>query len=95
MIATINIVGIYGDPPHAGDVPEELIGKDIMVLVRILLQLLLPAFCSMSLGGLSGRGAKRAVWYGIVGMAIAVIGTIFSPAVTITSSLLPLLLSEQ
>ncbi|MGB2285080.1 MAG: NAD(P)(+) transhydrogenase (Re/Si-specific) subunit beta, partial [Candidatus Puniceispirillaceae bacterium] len=31
------------------------------------------------------------VWYGIVGMAIAVIGTIFGPAVTITSSLLPML----
>ncbi|MAI14560.1 MAG: NAD(P) transhydrogenase subunit beta [Rhodospirillaceae bacterium] len=46
----------------------------------------------LSLGGLSGQeSAKRAVWYGIVGMAIAVIGTILSPAVTITSSLLPLL----
>ena len=46
----------------------------------------------LSLGGLSGQeSAKRAVWYGIFGMAIAVIGTIFSPAVTITSSLLPLL----
>ena len=46
----------------------------------------------LSLGGLSGQeSAKRAVWYGIVGMAVAVIGTIFSPAVTITSSLLPLL----
>ena len=46
----------------------------------------------LSLGGLSGQeSAKRAVWYGIVGMAIAVIGTIFSPAVTITSDLLPLL----
>ena len=46
----------------------------------------------LSLGGLSGQeSAKRAVWYGIVGMAVAIIGTIFSPAVTITSSLLPLL----
>ena len=46
----------------------------------------------LSLGGLSGQeSAKRAVWYGIVGMAVAVIGTIFGPAVTITSSLLPLL----
>ena len=46
----------------------------------------------LSLGGLSGQeSAKRAVWYGIVGMAIAVIGTIFGPAVIITSSLLPLL----
>tara|TARA_B100000963_G_C22598939_1_gene659268 strand:- start:170 stop:1552 length:1383 start_codon:yes stop_codon:yes gene_type:complete len=46
----------------------------------------------LSLGGLSGQeSAKRAVWFGIIGMAIAVIGTIFSPAVTITSGLLPLL----
>ena len=46
----------------------------------------------LSLGGLSGQeSAKRAVWYGIVGMAVAVIGTIFGPSVTITSSLLPLL----
>ena len=46
----------------------------------------------LSLGGLSGQeSAKRAVWYGIVGMAVAVVGTIFSPAVTISSSLLPLL----
>ena len=46
----------------------------------------------LSLGGLSGQeSAKRAVWYGIVGMAIAVFGTIFSPAMTITSGLLPLL----
>ena len=46
----------------------------------------------LSLGGLSGQeSAKRAVWFGIVGMAVAVIGTIFSPAVSITSGLLPLL----
>ena len=46
----------------------------------------------LSLGGLSGQeSAKRAVWYGIVGMAVAVLGTIFGPAVTITPSLLPLL----
>ena len=34
----------------------------------------------LSLGGLSGQeSAKRAVWYGIVGMAIAVIATMFGP----------------
>ncbi len=33
-----------------------------------------------SLGGLSGQeSAKRAVWYGIVGMALAVIATVFGP----------------
>ncbi|WP_404413819.1 NAD(P)(+) transhydrogenase (Re/Si-specific) subunit beta [Vreelandella aquamarina] len=34
----------------------------------------------LSLGGLSGQeSAKRAVWYGAVGMAIAVIGTLIGP----------------
>ena len=46
----------------------------------------------LSLGGLSGQeSAKRAVWYGIVGMVLAVFGTIFGPAVTISSTLLPML----
>ncbi|WP_020181032.1 NAD(P)(+) transhydrogenase (Re/Si-specific) subunit beta [Methylopila sp. M107] len=36
----------------------------------------------LSLGGLSGQeSAKRAVWYGIVGMAVAVVATIFGPGV--------------
>ncbi len=36
----------------------------------------------LSLGGLSGQeSAKRAVWYGIVGMAIAIIGTVFGPGI--------------
>lgn len=36
----------------------------------------------LALGGLSGQeSAKRAVWYGIVGMAIAVIATVFGPGV--------------
>lgn len=35
----------------------------------------------LSLGGLSGQeSAKRAVWYGIVGMALAVLATLFGPA---------------
>ncbi|SEQ38244.1 NAD(P)(+) transhydrogenase (Re/Si-specific) subunit beta [Thalassovita taeanensis] len=34
----------------------------------------------LSLGGLSGQeSAKRAVWYGIVGMGLAVVATIFGP----------------
>ena len=46
----------------------------------------------LSLGGLSGQeSAKRAVWYGIVGMALAVLGTIFGQSVVITASLLALL----
>ena len=43
----------------------------------------------LSLGGLSNQeSAKRAVWYGIVGMALAVGATIFGPQVTISSMLL-------
>ena len=34
----------------------------------------------LSLGGLSNQEkAKRAVWFGIVGMALAVFGTVFGP----------------
>jgi NAD(P) transhydrogenase subunit beta len=34
----------------------------------------------LSLGGLSGQeSAKRAVWYGIVGMAVAVLATLSGP----------------
>jgi NAD(P) transhydrogenase subunit beta len=36
----------------------------------------------LSLGGLSGQeSAKRAVWYGILGMALAVLATIFGPLI--------------
>jgi H+-translocating NAD(P) transhydrogenase subunit beta len=36
----------------------------------------------LSLGGLSGQeSAKRAVWYGITGMALAVVATVFAPGV--------------
>ncbi|KQU92794.1 pyridine nucleotide transhydrogenase [Mesorhizobium sp. Root102] len=36
----------------------------------------------LSLGGLSGQeSSKRAVWYGIVGMALAVIGTVLGPGI--------------
>ena len=36
----------------------------------------------LSLGGLSGQeSAKRAVWYGITGMGLAVIATVFGPDV--------------
>ena len=43
----------------------------------------------MSLGGLSNQeSAKRAVWYGIVGMALAVGATIFGPQVAISNILI-------
>ena len=46
----------------------------------------------LSLGGLSNQeSAKRAVWYGIVGMALAVGATIFGPQVEITPELIMLI----
>ena len=46
----------------------------------------------MALGGLSNQEkAKRAVWYGIIGMALAIVGTILGPNVTISTWLLPML----
>ena len=43
----------------------------------------------LSLGGLSNQeSAKRAVWYGIVGMALAVGATIFGPQVELTLDLM-------
>ena len=46
----------------------------------------------LALGGLSNQEkAKRAVWYGITGMALAIAGTILGPNVTISTWLLPML----
>jgi len=43
----------------------------------------------LSLGGLKDQeSAKRGVWFGIVGMAIAVLATIFGPGVAINATLL-------
>ena len=42
----------------------------------------------LSLGGLSNQeSAKRAVWYGIIGMAIAVAATVFDASVSISTAL--------
>ena len=47
----------------------------------------------LSLGGLSNQeSAKRAVWYGIVGMALAVGATIFGPQVAISNILILMIL---
>jgi NAD(P) transhydrogenase subunit beta len=38
----------------------------------------------LSLGGLSGQeSAKRAVWYGIIGMGVAIVATVFGPQVSL------------
>ena len=48
----------------------------------------------LSLGGLSGQeSAKRAVWFGIVGMTLAVVGTIFGPGVQLNLQLLCILIA--
>jgi len=47
----------------------------------------------LSLGGLSGQeSAKRAVWYGIVGMAIAVIATMYGPGSELSGASIVLIL---
>ncbi|RFB88809.1 NAD(P) transhydrogenase subunit beta [Rhizobium leguminosarum bv. trifolii] len=47
----------------------------------------------LALGGLSGQeNAKRAVWYGIVGMAIAIIATVFGPGIGFSAVLTVMLL---
>ena len=39
----------------------------------------------LALGGLSNQEkAKRAIWFGIIGMFIAVIATVFGPEVTMS-----------
>ncbi|NQY82137.1 MAG: NAD(P)(+) transhydrogenase (Re/Si-specific) subunit beta [Alphaproteobacteria bacterium] len=43
----------------------------------------------LSLGGLSDQeSTKRAVWYGIIGMAIAILATVFGPAVSLGVTLI-------
>ncbi|HEX9858320.1 MAG TPA: NAD(P)(+) transhydrogenase (Re/Si-specific) subunit beta, partial [Paracoccaceae bacterium] len=47
----------------------------------------------LSLGGLSGQeSAKRAVWYGIAGMAFAAGATIFGPGVGNYTVIVPMLI---
>ena len=48
----------------------------------------------LSLGGLSNQEkAKRAVWFGIVGMALAVFGTVFGPQVSGFIWIIPMILT--
>ena len=47
----------------------------------------------LSLGGLSDQEkAKKAVWYGIIGMIIAIFGTILGPDMKLDKLLIPALL---
>ena len=48
----------------------------------------------LSLGGLSNQeSAKRSVWYGIVGMGIAIVVTVFGPGVELTTTLIGVLVA--
>ena len=50
--------------------------------ITALLYLVAAILFILALGGLSNQEkAKRAIWYGIVGMAIAVVATVFGPEV--------------
>ncbi len=47
----------------------------------------------LSLGGLSNQEkAKRGVWFGIVGMAIAILATVFGPEMSVSKYLIPSLI---
>ena len=47
----------------------------------------------LSLGGLSNQEkAKRAVWFGIIGMALAVFGTVFGPQVSGFGWIIPMII---
>ncbi len=50
-------------------------------------------FFILSLGGLSNQeSAKKAIWYGIIGMFLAVLGTIFGPNINLSFLLVSMLL---
>ena len=47
----------------------------------------------LSLGGLSNQEkAKRGVWFGIVGMAIAILATVLGPEMSVSKYLIPSLI---
>ena len=47
----------------------------------------------LSLGGLSNQeSAKKAIWYGIIGMGLAIVGTILGPGVNISFILIIMLI---
>ena len=73
-----------GDAPDAGHVPEKLSGGRHMNIGLVTAAYLAAAVLFiLALGGLSNQEkAKRAIWYGIVGMALAVLATILGPGVS-------------
>jgi len=77
-------INIFGGFPrhtaHARHVPEILRGLRMEFGFTTAAYVVAAVLFILSLGGLSGQeSAKRAVWYGIVGMALAVVATLIGP----------------
>ena len=69
---------VPGDAADARHVPEELRGALMSLGLVIGFYLAAAVLFILALGGLSNQEkAKRAIWYGIVGMALAMIATVF------------------
>ena len=67
-----------GDAPDARHVPEELRRSAMSPGLVTAFYLAAAILFILALGGLSNQEkAKRAIWYGIAGMALAVVATIF------------------
>ena len=74
---------LHGHPAHARHVPEVVRGgRQWNIGFTTAAYVVAAVLFIQSLGGLSGQeSAKRAVWYGIVGMALAVLATLFGPGI--------------
>src|SRR5918994_2405741 len=71
-----------GHPPDAGHVPEVLEEPPMSFGLVSAAYVAAAILFILSLGGLSGQeSAKRAVWYGIAGMGLAVGATVFGPGI--------------
>ena len=71
-----------GHAPDARHVPEIVRGPRMSIGIVSAAYIAAAVLFILSLGGLSGQeSAKRAVWYGIVGMALAVVATVFGPGI--------------
>jgi hypothetical protein len=67
-------------PAHARHVPEIVRGQGNGIGFTTAAYVVAAVLFILALGGLSGQeSAKRAVWYGIVGMALAVFATLIGP----------------
>ena len=72
-----------GHPPHARHVPEVVRRRPMSfgLVSAVLSGGRHPVHPRRSAACRARRSAKRAIWYGIVGMALAVVATVFGPGV--------------